>query len=291
LALPVKANSPNPHNGETGVKLTPVLKWGAGDYAASHEVYFGTDEVAVKNATAASPEHVGAKALGDESYDPGKLAWHTTYFWRVDEVNNTNPASPWIGSVWSFTTGDFLVVDNFEDYTDDDAAGEAVWQSWIDGFGTTDNGAQVGYMLPPYAEQTIVHSGGQSMPILYNNMDGVTNSEATLTLTSTRDWTEENVAELSLWLIGDSANAAEPLYVAVSNSTGNPARVVHDDPAVSQVDAWTEWVIPLQTFADQGRNLTNVDKIAIGLGSKADPAADGGTGTIYIDDIRLYRQR
>jgi hypothetical protein len=44
----------------------------------------------------------------------------------------------------------------------------------------------------------------------------------------------------------------------------------------------------LQAFADQGINLTNVNKIAIGLGSKAGPAT-GGTGTMYIDDIRLYQ--
>jgi len=30
-----------------------------------------------------------------------------------------------------------------------------------------------------------------------------------------------------------------------------------------------------------------VEKIAIGLGSKGGPAA-GGSGTMYIDDIRLY---
>jgi hypothetical protein len=47
-------------------------------------------------------------------------------------------------------------------------------------------------------------------------------------------------------------------------------------------------VIPLQTLADQGINLTDVDKIAIGLGSKGGAAA-GGTGTMYIDDIALYR--
>jgi hypothetical protein len=32
-----------------------------------------------------------------------------------------------------------------------------------------------------------------------------------------------------------------------------------------------------------------VDKIAIGLGSKGG-AAVGGSGTMFIDDIRLYRQ-
>ena len=57
------------------------------------------------------------------------------------------------------------------------------------------------------------------------------------------------------------------------------------------IDAWTEWVVQLQVFSDQGINLTNVDSIAIGLGTKGNMTAPGGSGTIYIDDIRLYRPR
>ncbi len=67
--------------------------------------------------------------------------------------------------------------------------------------------------------------------------------------------------------------------------------VVHDDPAAAQIDTWTEWIIPLQSFADQGIVLNNVDKIAIGLGSTAGPAATGGSGKMFFDDIRLYRPR
>jgi hypothetical protein len=91
--------------------------------------------------------------------------------------------------------------------------------------------------------------------------------------------------------IGITSNAAEPLYVAISNATGAPAVVAHDDPAAANIDTWTEWVIPLQKFADQGINLSNVDKIAIGLGSQAGVTASGGSGTMYFDDIRLYRPR
>jgi len=288
LSLPVKASSANPFNGATGVKHTPILTWEAGDYAASHDVYFGTEEEAVRNATTASPEYKGKKALGDESYHVGKLAWHTTYYWRIDEVNSVHPDSPWVGNLWSFTTCDFLVVDDFENYTDDDAAGEAIWQAWIDGFGVTDNGAQVGNLMPPYTEQDVVHSGAQSMPLFYKNTDGITNSEAALTLTATRDWTEEDVGKLSVWFQGSSANAAEPMYVAVSNPSGAPAIVAHDDPAVAQIETWTEWIIQLQAFANQGINLGNVDKFVIGLGSKAGVAV-GGSGKMIIDDIRLYR--
>jgi len=143
--------------------------------------------------------------------------------------------------------------------------------------------------MPPYAEQTIVHGGSQSMPLLYVNEAGVTNSEASRTLTAPRDWTQAGVAELSLWFRGASGNAAEPLYVSIANSAGAPAVLAHDDAAAAASGRWTQWRVPLQAFADQGINLTNVDKIAIGLGSKAGMAAAGGSGTMYIDDVRLYR--
>ncbi len=283
--------NPNPPDGAVDITQTPILTWTPGVYAASHEVYFGTDADVVRNATPASAEYKGTKALGDENYDPGKLAWETAYYWRIDEVNNLNPDSPWVGKVWSFTTAGFAIVEDFESYTDDDAAGEAIWQTWVDGFGIADNGAQVGYLMPPYAEQTIVHGGSQSMPLLYTNEGGVSNSEASLSLTTTRDWTEQGVVDLSLWVRGESANAAEPLYVAVSNTAGSPATVVQGDPSAATATIWTQWVSPLQAFADQGINLTNVDKIAIGLGSKAGLAAPGGSGTLYIDDIHLIRPR
>jgi hypothetical protein len=91
--------------------------------------------------------------------------------------------------------------------------------------------------------------------------------------------------------IGIASNAAEPLYVTVSNATGVPVVVPHPDPAAAQAIAWTEWVIQLSTLSDQGINLSNVDKIAIGLGSGSGAAGPGGSGVMYIDDIRLYRPR
>jgi hypothetical protein len=472
---PLRASGPKPENGAVDVKFTPILSWNPGQDSAQHDVYLGTDAATVTNAdTSTAGIYQGRQA--ETSFESAKLAWNTTYYWRIDEVNDLNPDSPWKGSVWSFTTGDFLVVDDFEDYTDDDTAGLAIWQHWIDGFGVADNGAQVGYLLPPYAEQTIVNGGKQSMPLMYNNTADVTNSEAILALTYPRDWTEEGVTDLSLWFrgypssvgsfiefpagtytmiasganiwgtadefhfafktltgpgsimarvnsiqntdpwakagvmiretleagsknvfalvtpdngvgyqrrpdtdiattrteepgitaphwvkverdvtgnftvthstngtswqsvasaiptnipmasivyiglavtshdasqacqavfsnvmttgnvsgqwahqdIGIANNDAEPIYVALSNKTGAPAVVAHDDPAVATIDTWTEWRIPLQAFADQGLNLTDVDSIAIGLGTKGG-AASGGSGTVYIDDIRLYR--
>jgi hypothetical protein len=91
--------------------------------------------------------------------------------------------------------------------------------------------------------------------------------------------------------IGINSNAAEPLYVAISNATGASAIITHDDPAAAQIDTWTEWVIPLQALADQGINLADVDRIAIGLGTRGNTTIPGGSGKMYFDDIRLYRSR
>jgi hypothetical protein len=77
-------------------------------------------------------------------------------------------------------------------------------------------------------------------------------------------------------------NAAERMFVALNGG----APVYHDDPAVTQTGSWTEWVIDLAAF---GADLTNVNTITIGFGTKGSPAADGGTGTMYFDDIRLVK--
>ncbi|MFC1633336.1 LamG domain-containing protein [Planctomycetota bacterium] len=285
FTTPGTVGNPQPAYHATDVQLNAILSWTPADSAASHQLYFGTDKEAVRTAGIGSPEDKGSKALGAENYDPGLLDADITYYWRVDEVDDQGNTAK--GPLWIFTTGAFLLVDDFEGYTDDDAAGEAIWQTWIDGFGIPDNGAQVGYLMPPYAEQTTVHGGLQSMPLLYANETGVTNSEALMTLTAPRDWTEGGVVELSLWFRGSSDNAAEPLYVAVSNSAGAPAVVAYDDPSAATVRSWTQWVIPLQALADQGIDMTKVDKIAIGLGSKSGSTAPGGSGTVYVDDIRL----
>jgi hypothetical protein len=285
FTTPGAVGNPKPANGAADAGMNAMLSWTPADSAASHQLYFGTDKEAVRNADTSSPECIGPRALGAESYDPGLLDPQTTYYWRVDEVDDQG--NPSAGPLWSFATGAFLIVDDFERYTNNDSAGQAIWQSWIDGLGVADNGAQVGYLLPSYVEQTIIHSGAQSMPLLYYNVSGVRNSEATLTLTTLRDWTLVGVEDVSLWFRGDADNDNEPLYVAIANKTGLPAIVPHEDANAALALAWTKWVVPLQTFAEKGIDLGDVDKIFIGLGAKGSTAAPGGSGTMYFDDIRL----
>ncbi|MBC8469966.1 MAG: hypothetical protein H8D56_10890, partial [Planctomycetes bacterium] len=200
-------------------------------------------------------------------------------------INNNNSDSPWVGGVWSFTTANFLIVDDMESYNDineGEPGSNRIYLAWLDGFDNPAiNGSIVGNFDAPFAEQTIVHSGNQSMPFEYNNAVG--KSEATLTLTDTRNWTVNGVSRLVIWYIGDAANAAEPMYVVLNGS----AAVINDNPNAAQADVWTELSIDLTRFADQGVNLANVTSITLGLGNRSNPVA-GGSGMLYFDDIRLY---
>ncbi len=258
MYIPVAARQPEPADGATDLSLASVLNWRAGREAAVHDVYLGTD--------AENLELAGSAA--EASYDPGTLDLDTTYYWRVDEVNETEAISLWEGPVWRFTTQEFLVVDDFESYTDDE--GNRIYESWEDGF-LNDTGSTVGYFEAPFAEQTIVNSGGQSMPLFYENA-GVSTAEAELSLS--QDWTTNGIKSLSLSFYGDPANTGQ-LYLKI-----NGVRVDYDGAASAiATAAWQAWNIDLATV---NTNLRSVTSLTIGI------EGSGAEGILYIDDIRLY---
>ncbi|MFH1883183.1 MAG: LamG domain-containing protein [Planctomycetota bacterium] len=294
---PLLAWNPSPDNNST-VDIDEAkqpLSWSPGENASQHDVYFGTDEVSVEGADASDTTGIYRGRQGTTSYNvPEALEWAGgPYYWRIDENNTDGSIST--GRTWSFSVADYLIVDDFEDY---DVGNNEIWWVWLDGFGYASHptkppypGNGTGSMVGDettlsYMEETIVHGGSQAMPIFYdNNTQGkLRYSEVEKTLSSRRDWTVEGVGVLSVWFYGVASNAVEPLYVALNSN----AVVTHDNPNAAQIEAWTEWTIDLQAFADQGVNLANVSTIAIGLGNKNNPVA-GGSGTMYIDDIRLYR--
>ena len=493
FSIPVQAREPYPSVGAVDVELDLNLGFRAGREGLQHDVYFSDDVQAVADGTAP------VERVTETGYGPVSLDLDTTYFWRVDEVNDAEPVTSWPGNIWHFTTQEYFVLDDFESYN---AEENQIWYAWKDGlgYGTPDTppyyagngtGAAVGdETTESYTEETIIHGGKQSLPLAYNNnKPGYLNySEATKTLSDHRDWTVKGIKELSLWFrglpgsvgsftegptgtytmtasgrdiwdqadefhyafrqltgvgsisvkvesventnvwakagvmiretldpgskfaavyitptnadgtatngcrfqirtdtdgsassdssptmiatveqlaitapywvkierdfagnfrgyyssdgtnwtsmvlrpnismgsnvyiglaltshdaaltcegkfsgvrttgtvtgqwqsqdIGISSNSAEPMYVAVGNSTGTPAVVYNDDPAATQIDTWTQWNIPTQLLADQGVNLTDVDNISVGIGNRDNPQA-GGSGTVYIDDIRL----
>jgi hypothetical protein len=266
--VPVQAREPQPAANAAGVGPEVTLQWRAGRKAASHDVYLSADRQAVQEGSA-PVTHTNSTSL-----DAGTLTLNTTYYWRVDEVNTADTPAAWVGEVWSFSTPEFLIVEDFESYTDDE--GKRVYETWSDGWGTNNNGSQVGYANAPFAERTIVNSGKQSMPLFYNNTNAAF-SEATRTFIAAQDWTRAGVKALALAFRGEPNNAPGKVYVKINN-----AKLVYDGDvgAVAQT-RWTQWNIDLGTL---GAGLGNVTRLSVGIDST-------GQGRVYVDDIRLYPSR
>jgi len=140
--------------------------------------------------------------LGQESYTPQeKLEFGQSYFWRVDQINTDSTVVK--GKVWRFTIADYLIIDDFEGYTNYQP--DDIFSMWSDGYEIDENGALVGYDDPDYVETEIAHSGKQSMPYSYNNSGTAKYSEASRAVGGSKDWTREGVTELSLWFKGNPA--------------------------------------------------------------------------------------
>jgi hypothetical protein len=269
--IPVSARNPYPDSGATGVDVDVVLGWTAGREAATHDVYVSADEQAVIDGTAPVAN------VTETNYGPLALDLDTTYHWKVNEVNEAEIPSTWESSIWSFTTTDHLIVDDFESYNDlnpEDPESNRIFSVWIDGYNAPTNGSLVGYDDPPFCERNIVHGGKQSMPFFYNNTGGAAYSEAELPLSPPQNWTKAGAAIFVLYFHGTEGNTGQ-FYVNIDDSK----HVYTGDAGDISSAEWKQWSIDL---ASLGVNLQNVTKLAIGIDG------NGASGTLYVDDIGLY---
>jgi len=285
---PELAWDPSPRHLDT-VERTPdgpALGWTPGLYAASHDVYFAADFNDVNDAN--NVPGMWSSFKGNQvksSFTPESLELGKTYYWRIDEVNELDPNSPWKGVVWEFTVADYMVVDDFESYNDipdGEQGSNLVYYTWTDGYENPSvNGATIGYVTGLSLETEKVHGGVQSVPLAYSNSTA-TYSEVTVNLEDLaigKDWSIDDFKILSLWFFGGPFNSpTEQMYLTL-----NGAKVIYDgDLSNLQQATWQEWAVDLAAF---GIDLSNVTTLGIGF-ERTGPM--GGFGTVLFDDIRLY---
>jgi len=224
LGDPRVAWAPKPADGsDPFIEAATPLSWTPGTSAAQHDVYLGTSEMAVADADITDTTGIYRGRQDANSYNPPEiLEFSETYYWRIDEVE-ADGTTIYRGRVSSFTIANFIVVDSFENYND--FPPDEIYSTWKDGFNDPTNGSQVGHLTAPYTEQVIVHGGSQAMPYFYDNSFGY--SEATMTLSSVRDWTKHGVKALSLWFRGHSVSvgsfteAPAGTYTLAARTVGN----------------------------------------------------------------------
>jgi len=267
LAIPVLAREPNPGPAATGVNPQMPLGWRAGREAVSHQVYLSTDKQQVIDGTAP------VSTVSGNAYE-APVTLGQTYYWKVVEVNEATTPKSWAGDVWSFTTSDSLVVDDFESYTDE--KDHEIFGTWIDGW-TNGSGSQVGYLQAPFAERVLIHGGRQSMPMAYDNNKTPRFSETERTFQVPQDWTKYGVTTLVIWFRGDANNTPAPVYAKI-----NGTKVLFNKGAPSTaLPLWKQWNIDLAAL---GISLKSVKSLTMGVGD----GTAGGAGTIFVDDIALY---
>ncbi|HUT28865.1 MAG TPA: LamG domain-containing protein [Sedimentisphaerales bacterium] len=294
---------PRPSNGRRDVPPDTELDWSPGRLASSHNLYLGTSWDDVSDANTVVTLGVFIDNMEPNEYDPCLLAMKTEWYWRVDEIDDSNDYI-WRGHVWRFTTADYLALDNFEQYDTDQ---KAIQYTWYDQYSQNEGELTGAWLELAKVPSKPVHLGRQAMSYTYNTDDpwaDLEYAEAWLPLDEIggqQDWTVADLRILSLFFYGQPDNDAcdtEQMYVSVEDIWGEYAeRRYGDNQGESmsdiKVDEWQQWIIALSSFSDSNYaevaanvDFANVRRVYIGFGDRRTPVA-AGKGIVYFDDLRV----
>ncbi len=151
-----------------------------------------------------------------------------------------------------------------------------IFDTWLDGW-VNDNGSTVGYFDAPFAEQAIVHSGDQSMPLEYNNTGSPFYSEAERTFDTSQDWTGGSADTLVVYFQGvpgpfvelasgkivmgaagaDIWNAADEFRFAYKSLNGDGSIVAYVE-SVANTDVWAKGGVMIRETLDAGSTFAAV---------------------------------
>jgi hypothetical protein len=307
------ATNPSPANGEVDIPFFNLtLSWEAATSATSYDVYFGADYNGVRDANdSGSPgpteiyrsHQSGLSYLVPESFTTG-LDVGQTYYWRIDPVGGADLT----GHIWSFTIGQFLIVDDMESY---DVSINKIYDTWEDGF---DNGSG-SFVSLIYNDPNYMRSpDSQSMELEYDNgKTGATFDSSYVDanpadLIIGTDWTVGGVKSITLFWLGDPGNVIPAITPALSDydavrpwleledTSANTHLVKYGDLGEDmnniQVAEWHQWDISLEDYNSAGVTLSSLARVTIGIGGTAYTGqSKASEGLIWIDDIRLYPPR
>jgi hypothetical protein len=236
----------------------------------------------------------GPNTWDTANYDANGLEFSREYFWRIDEVG----ASTVKGHIWSFSVAAYSVVEDFEYVTT-----PALRTVWDDYTVNPDSGAEIGIQkLEPF-----IRDGNSIMYDYVNNFKsagqylGSWIDADIADLEIGPDWTKGGGRALVLWFYGQSGNsitAGDTMWVELEDTSSVAAVAKYDgNPNDVAIPEWHEWNIDLSVFDACGVSLANIDKVHLGFGGwQGKPAGaknpgQGGTGTVYFDDIEVHPRR
>jgi hypothetical protein len=291
-----EANEPKPLSGAVGLGVPIQLGWKPGAWAVQHDVYFGTSSVDVLDANITIPLGVYKGRQSSNTYSLGNLDYNLTadtdYYWRIDEVNDSNTSSPWKGDIWEFRNVDYFVVDDFNYYSDNNQLRQKWHTDSIDP-ACSINGGGAGITL----------SSGM-MEFAYDNNGTVAGNDYFSEVrfdANDADWTGGNalpdndkIRSIAISYIGGPANDADPvydrLYAGVEDTAGNFSMIIHPEPNAQTKDIWRKWNILLSEMNSTPVNMAAIRYFYIGSGIRCNGYSPGGVGTVTFEDIRLYQR-
>lgn len=273
IFIPEKATYPSPANGATDIDVLTPISWLAGGGGIEHDVFIGTDLAAISNVNRDNIDaypNVTYILTEETTLDLPRFDLSTTYYWRVDEIEDSNNIVT--GDIWNFTVTNNINLEDFESYTD-----------YADLTATWNDANEL--------STDIAHQGAQAMMLYADNRKAPYYAEATLTLPDHfADMTDGDMGFMELFFYGDPNNAPEQFYARLEDSQGNSAiKAYPGDPADITKEEWQIWRITLADFL--GVNLADVATLSIGFGDPDFPAAGGKVWEVYVDDIRLFPAR
>ena len=269
------ACNPIPVDSAKNVPINAILSWSTGHFAEKHIVHFSSDLTAVDSGASIVSEP--PQPQDANTFDPGGLALDTTYYWRIDEVNDQNV---WPGEVWNFTTTDYLVIDDFEQYT------SSIDPNFID---IRDTWKSNNVSLSKnYANKC----SKKSMAIkLRDYSTGTYTENVVRTFNPPQDCTATGMNALELFFsdITQNSYTSINIYIALNDGNNEAFAIYPIDSNNITKHLWYLWRIDLQEFQDI--DLSNIESMEIGFYSDTNNPSLDFDDEFLFDDIKLYSSR